>query len=81
MRAFAVGDRVKVISVPDWLIHDLPENEKQEILACLGKTAVIEDIDKYGYYWVGFGSTREEGEASYYNGHFFCVPRGCLEAT
>lgn len=75
----SIGDRVKLISVPEWLTHDLPENDQAEIVDCIGKTALIEDIDKAGYYWIGFGRTVDKGKSAYYSGHSFCVPSECLE--
>lgn len=74
----SVGDCVKLISLPDWLVHDLPDDEKIELRACIGRLTTVEDIDAYGYYWVGFGSTIEDGDTAYYSGHSFCVPPECL---
>ncbi|MFZ6653900.1 hypothetical protein [Undibacterium sp. TJN19] len=68
-----MGDRVILTGVPEWLVHDLPEEEKTEIYSCIGKAAVITEIDKYGYYWLGFGSTVEHGDTAFYSGHAFCV--------
>lgn len=81
MRELCVGDRVKLIDVPDWLIRDLPDDEKQEIIACVGKEALIDRVDNAGYYWLGFGVTAEEGGAAYYSGHSFCVPSECLQVV
>lgn len=76
-----VGDRVKLIGVPDWLIQDLPEDEKQEIIAFIGRVGLIEEIDRAGYYWLGFGSVIEEADTAYYSGHSFCVPSEYLEVA
>jgi hypothetical protein len=72
--AIKVGDRVILTGVPGWLVHDLPEEEKEEILTCLGKAAIITEIDKFGYYWLGFGNTVEDEDVAFYSGHSFCVP-------
>jgi hypothetical protein len=73
------GDRVKLMSVPDWLVGDLPANEKQHILECVGKVMTISEVDKYGYYWVGFGEYKTIGDDANYYGHSFCVPPDCLQ--
>ena len=78
-RDINVGDRVKIIGVPGWLIHDLPEDEKAEIVACIGSIAVVSDIDSHGYFWLGFGIATEENDTAYYKGHSFCVSREFLK--
>lgn len=77
------GDQVQLVSVPDWLIHDLPDDERCEILSCVGKVTVITEIDGYGYYWLGFSgicesSETEDGIHAIRGGPSFCVPRECL---
>lgn len=75
----SIGDRVKLLGVPDWLVHDLPADEKAEILGCVGKVAVISEIDSHGYFWIGFGSTSEDADGADYAGHSFCVSREYLQ--
>jgi len=77
--SLAIGDQVRLTGCPNWLVHDLPESEQREIRACVGKVAVIEQIDDGGYYWVGFGATEEGGGSSIYSGHSFCVTSEYLE--
>lgn len=72
-KSIKVGDRVRLIGIPDWLVHDLPEDEKKEIYSYLGRTAMITDIDQHGYYWLGFGGTVDVGDTGFYSGHSFCV--------
>lgn len=74
-----VGDRVRLMSVPDWLLIDLPEDEQLEILSFLGKIARVDKIDDYGYVWLGFGKTVQFEESSAYSGHSFCVPKESVE--
>jgi hypothetical protein len=74
-----VGDCVRLVSVPDWVVHDLPATERQEILSFVGKETVVTEIDSYGYFWVGFGSTVDCDDSSRYSGHSFCVTRESLE--
>jgi len=74
-----VGDEVILLSVPDWLLNDLPEEEQKEILSFIGKAAQITEIDQYGYYWVGFGGTSTSGEEAVYSGHSFAVTADCVK--
>jgi hypothetical protein len=68
-----IGDHVKLIGVPAWLLNDLPIDEQQEIVSFIGRETIVTDIDKFGYYWVGFGATTEVGDSASYSGHSFCV--------
>jgi len=79
MNNLNVGDEVVFIKAPDWLLRDLPHDEQREILAFVGQTATIIDIDKFGYLWIGFGSQVESGEESTYSGHSFAVTADCLK--
>ncbi|WP_161829664.1 hypothetical protein [Steroidobacter agaridevorans] len=74
-----VGDGVVLVKVPDWLLKDLPEDEQREILSFIGQSAIVMEIDKFGYLWVGFGSQVDHGEESRYSGHSFAVTADCLE--
>lgn len=73
-----VGSTVQLLSVPDWLIHDLPSEEQQSIRNFVGQYATVESIDAYGYLWIGFGSTQSNDETATYSGHSFGVPVACL---
>lgn len=74
-----VGDRVRLLGLPDWLAHDLPQGEQQELRAFVGQTTVVDDIDAYGYFWLGFGGTVDLEDHARYSGHSFCVTREFLE--
>lgn len=74
-----LGSRVRVVHLPDWLLHDLPESEQAEMRACIGQIAAIQEIDSYGYLWIGFGATTSDDKGARYSGHSFGVPRECLE--
>ena len=76
---FCVGDIVRVLNVPDWLVADLPESEKSAILACVGKEMTISDVDEYDALWVGFGQTTESEEGAEYVGQSFVVEAEQLE--
>jgi len=68
-----VGDRVRLLDMPDWLLRDLPEDEQIEMRSFVGKCSEVEEIDNHGYYWVGFGSLVILDGTSYYTGHSFCI--------
>ena len=76
-----VGDRVKLLDLPDWLIHDLPDSEQHEMLAFVGQVAEITEIDPWGYHWLGFGRTIEVGNEAHHTGHSFCVTPDFLQIT
>lgn len=76
-----VGDCVKLLGLPSWLIHDLPEDEQLEIQSFIGQAAVVEKIDDYGYFWLGFGSTSGVGNTAHYSGHSFCVTQEFIELS
>jgi len=73
-----VGDKVMLIGIPDWLIHDLPPDEQSEMLAYIGSVLIVESIDEYGYFWLGFGCVTEDEQSSYCTGHSFCVQKEYL---
>lgn len=75
LETIGIGDYVKLIDLPDWLLKDIPDDEVAEIIECIGKVAQITEIDKFGYYWIGFGVEKIQGEYSHYSGHSFCVER------
>jgi hypothetical protein len=70
---FAVGDIVRILSIPDWLVGDLPESERAGILACVGKEIEISEIDSRGGIWVGFGETVDEEDSATYRGQSFVI--------
>jgi hypothetical protein len=73
------GDQVKLLSLPDWMTHDLPLDEQTEMHSFVGQSAKVEKIDAYGYYWLGFGSSFQVDGNTYYSGHSFGVPRESIE--
>lgn len=46
------GDNVKILHIPDWLIHDLEEDAQKAIKSCKGQIMTIYEVDDYGYMWV-----------------------------
>jgi hypothetical protein len=78
-REILIGNRVRLVSLPEWLVHDLPASEQVEMRSCIGQIAVVREIDNYGYLWIGFGVTTEHDDGARYSGHSFGVPRECVE--
>ncbi|MGJ4954279.1 hypothetical protein ACQR1H_01445 [Bradyrhizobium sp. HKCCYLRH2015] len=74
-----VGDRVRLLGLPDWLLHDLPASEQAEMRGFFGQSCAVSEIDAHGYYWLGFGMTVDDADGSRCTGHSFCVPRDCIE--
>ena len=73
------GSKVRLTRIPDWLIHDLPKSEQEEMLSFIGQVGIVQDIDAYGYFWLGFGQITQATDGSYFSGHSFAVSQDCLE--
>lgn len=79
------GSRVRLVELPEWLVHDLPGDEQAEMRAFVGKVALVDRVDRVdrvdaaGYVWIGFGATCSSGEDAQYRGHSFGVPVACLQ--
>lgn len=72
-----VGDKIKIIEIPDWLTHDLPENEASAINNCLGIEMLISEIDAYGYLWTKF--IYIDNDLEYMAQNFAIEPRNVLK--
>lgn len=59
----AVGDDAKILSIPSWLTHDLPEDEVASLNAREGTIMKVLEIDAHGYIWFGSDNT----------GRWFCL--------
>lgn len=46
------GDRVRVVTIPDWLVHDLPEEEVENLRAQMGMIHEVHEIQSGGYLWL-----------------------------
>lgn len=79
MSVFPIGSLVRLVGVPNWLIHDLPEEEQRDILSFIGKTTFIDEIDEYGSIWIGFGYSTVTDEGTIYRGHSFIITPEFLE--
>ncbi len=75
-----VGQQIRLVRIPDWLVHDLLQDERKQIEERLGTVFDITEIDSNGCVWMGFGSTVEEDEVGdVYRGQTFCVTPDCVE--
>jgi hypothetical protein len=65
----AVGDQTRILSIPQWLTNDLPEEDVTRLRTQEGKVMRVLDVDAHGYVWFGTDST----------GRWFCLrPSGVL---
>lgn len=46
------GDKVRVLAIPDWLVHDLPEEDVEHLRAQIGMVHVIHEVQVGGYLWL-----------------------------
>ena len=52
-QALAAGDLVTIVTIPEWLTHDLPEEEVAALQSMRGTNRTILRFDEYGYAWFG----------------------------
>lgn len=45
------GMRVRILTIPDWLTHDLPQPDAARLLEVKGTVMTIAKFDKFGYVW------------------------------
>jgi len=46
------GDRVRIINIPHWLLHDLPEEDQQRLKAHLGQVVTVLKLTPQGHLWL-----------------------------
>jgi hypothetical protein len=59
----AVGDEARILSIPQWLTNDLPEEDVTRLKAQEGKVMRVIEVDAHGYVWFGTDDT----------GRWFCL--------
>ena len=42
------GDIVRILRIPDWLIHGLDDESKKNVESCEGSNMSVYEIDEYG---------------------------------
>ena len=52
-QSLAPGDLVTIVTVPDWLTHDLSEEDVATLRSVQRTNRVILRFDEYGYAWFG----------------------------
>ena len=65
-----VGNVVKILKIPEWLIHDLDTESAKIVKSCEGANMEITEIDEYGYAWVEKVSISTEEN---YQSNSFCM--------
>jgi hypothetical protein len=70
-------DNVKILHIPDWLIHDLDDESKKNILSCINTIMNIYEFDEYGYAWLETITLDSEDE--YKSNSFSMEPQNLLK--
>ena len=47
----AIGDRVEILTIPHWLVHDLPLEDQTHLKTYERNIVSIAEIDRFGYLW------------------------------
>jgi len=47
-----VGDQVRVLTIPDWLVHNLPQEDVDNLRAQIGLVHEIHEVQPGGYLWL-----------------------------
>jgi len=51
--ALCEGMSVRILAIPDWLTHDLPEDEVSRLKVLEGTVMPILELDAFGMVWFG----------------------------
>lgn len=51
--AICAGDSVRIISIPNWLTHDIPADEAEQLKSLENNVLKIFEIDSDGMIWFG----------------------------
>lgn len=54
-----VGDRVRVTSIPEWLLRDLPEEDQERLKNHLGQIVTVLQLMPHGCLWLSFSDGTE----------------------
>ena len=52
-RPIEVGVEARILTIPEWLTHDLPSEEVAQLRAAEGRIMKVLEVDEYGYVWFG----------------------------
>jgi hypothetical protein len=62
-RTIEVGVDAKILTIPAWLTHDLPDDEVARLKTTEGTIMRVLEIDPHGYVWFGTNNS----------GRWFCL--------
>jgi hypothetical protein len=54
-----IGDKVRVLAIPDWLLRDLLEAEQNCFGSQLGKVVEVRGIQSHQHVWLSFADGTE----------------------
>ncbi|CAN7392844.1 hypothetical protein LJR129_002437 [Acidovorax sp. LjRoot129] len=54
-----VGDQVRVLAIPEWLTHDLPEEDIARLNAQVGEVVQIRELQSHSHLWFSFSDGSE----------------------
>jgi hypothetical protein len=54
-----VGDKVRVLAIPDWLTHDLPEEDVARLNAQVGEVVEVRELQGHGHLWLSLADGTE----------------------
>ncbi len=53
----SVGSLVLIPKIPEWLTHDLPLEDMEQLKQVEGSQMRVTEIDRFGYVWVAVDDT------------------------
>ena len=66
--SLAPGSRVRLKSLPEWLLKDLPDGDVAALQRLLGTKVYVHSLDSHGYLWLGSEPDQQ----------WFCVELSCI---
>jgi len=59
MASFQIGNRVRVTNIPEWLLRDLPVEDRARLKAQRGEVVTVLRLMPHGYLWLSFADGAE----------------------
>lgn len=59
MKSFRVGDRVRVLVIPEWLLRDLPETDQERLKTQQGLVVNVLKTFPNGHLWLSYADGTE----------------------
>jgi hypothetical protein len=60
-KLISMGDRVCILSVAS-CITDLPDEDRQRLLALVGETRTVVQFDRFGFLWLSFSASEHSAD-------------------